>query len=470
MSSCLKSEKDFSFEKEGDICFRNSGIELKFDKHMYCKVYNRGNSISLNDINREEELTKPSYFIAIDGEELTDFSVDYDNIDVESIETAFGLGKRMVLTGIAVCSDSTRIEKTLRIELYENYPDIAVSSASYKNLGASDMVIEMDYSNYYRLDATQVDPGDQPFDFWSFQGASIAWGLDYIFKIEDGFEQENWMGVQPETKTGGGVPLADLWNHTSGMAIAHLETRPQLVSLPVKVELDKRVSMAVLNRDHHTISPGESYQTLQTAVMVHSKDFFDPLSTYSKLLADLGQKQDKPSEEAHEAIWCGWGYLTDFTLDDIYGTLPKLKELGIKWVVIDDRWWDKYGDWNIRDYTFPGGEEQIKEFVDSLHNQGFKVKIWWAPTPVQPEKMVSWGGSVDPGSAQIVKDHPEWLIMDKDGNYPRDCRDMYQFCPAVPEVQEYMKELTTRFIGDWGFDGHKLDAYYVVPPCYNPEH
>ncbi|MBK6281524.1 MAG: alpha-galactosidase [Draconibacterium sp.] len=167
-------------------------------------------------------------------------------------------------------------------------------------------------------------------------------------------------------------------------------------------------------------------------------------------------------------VWLG--YQTDFTLNDIYGTLPKLKELGIKWVVIDDRWWDKYGDWNLRKYTFPGGEKQVKQFVDSLHNQGFKVKIWWAPTPVQPEEIINFGGSVEPGEAMVVKNHPEWLIMDEEGNYPRDCRDMYQLCPAVPEVQEYMKTLTTRFIKDWGFDGHKLDAYYVVPPCFNPAH
>jgi alpha-galactosidase len=47
---------------------------------------------------------------------------------------------------------------------------------------------------------------------------------------------------------------------------------------------------------------------------------------------------------------------------------------------------------------------------------------------------------------------------------------MYQLCPAVPEVHEYLKALTTRFIRDWGFDGHKLDAFYVVQPCYNPAH
>ena len=468
--SCQRAEKDFSIEKNGDIWFRNSGIELKFDKQMYCQVYKRSGATTFIPENIQESPHRPSHFIVIDGEELRDFSVDYESIGLEAIHTVFGNGRKMKLSGMAVCQDGTQISKTLEIELYDDYPDVAISSASYKNMGSSQKLIEKEYSNHYELDATLVSPEVAAYDFWSFQGASLAWGLDYIIKIKKDFDQENWMGVQPDTKTGGGVPLVDLWNQSSGMAIAHLETRPQMVSLPVKVEPDHRVSMAVLTQANHILEPGKSYQSLTTAVMVHSGDFFDPLSNYSALMAKLGQEQQKPSEEAHEAIWCGWGYLTDFSLDDIYGTLPKLKELGIKWVVIDDRWWDKYGDWNIRDFTFPGGEEQIKGFVDSLHSQGFKVKIWWAPTPAQPENMVSWGGSVDPGSAQVVKDHPEWLIMDEDGNYPRDCRDMYQFCPSVPEVQEYMKELTSRFIGDWGFDGHKLDAYYVVPPCYNPEH
>ena len=30
--------------------------------------------------------------------------------------------------------------------------------------------------------------------------------------------------------------------------------------------------------------------------------------------------------------------------------------------------------------------------------------------------------------------------------------------------------IARRFIGDWGFDGHKLDYAYSVPACYNPRH
>ncbi|NOY37292.1 MAG: hypothetical protein GXO83_06920 [Chlorobi bacterium] len=471
-SSCTKPGIDFSFKPGSYIWFRNSGIELRFDSNMYCKVYYnyKGVRNTLNDVNSGGVLSKPTHFIVVNGKEVKCFKVNYDHLKPEPVSTEFGTGKKLVLKGIADGPDGIRIEKTLSVELYDKYPDIAITYVEYKNTGVSDLIINRDYCNNFRMDASLVDPDVHSYDFWSFQGASIAWGLDYIIKIKDGFKRDNWMGVHPKTKTGGGVPLVDLWTKKMGMAIAHLETKPQLVSFPVEVEPDQKVSMAIRKDINEKLSPEESYKTLKSVVIAHSLDYFDPLSIYSKLMADLGVEKKKPSGEAYEAIWCGWGYLTDFTTDDIYKTLPKLKELGIHWVVIDDRWWDKYGDWNLRDYTFPGGEKQVKEFVDSLHHQGFKVKIWWAPTPVQPAEINSFGGSVDPGMAQVMRDHPDWLIMDKDGNYPRDCRDMVQLCPAVPEVQEYMKQLTTRFIKDWGFDGHKLDAYYVVPPCYNPEH
>jgi alpha-galactosidase len=470
LTSCSQRRKEFSYTENGDIWIRSAGISLKFDKNMYCTLFFPDDNIQMNENQPGSESSKPTHFITINGEELKDFAVDYNAIEFEPVDTEFGKGNRLTLKGTAEKKDEFRIEKTLFVELYENYSDAVVTMASYKNTGDKDISIDKEYSCWFRMDASLMTAENKPNDFWSFQGSSLNWGVDYIFKIDEGFFQENYMGVQPLTKTGGGVPMVDLWTRDAGLAIANLETKPRLISFPVQAEADNRVTMSVCRPVDSIIKPGQAFSTYQTAAIAHQLDFYNPLETYTKLLADKGLKRSTPSAEAHEAIWCGWGYLTDFTLDDIYGTLPKLKELGIKWIVIDDRWWDRYGDWNPRAYTFPGGEKQVKEFVDSVHNQGFKIQIWWAPTPVQPEKMISWGGSVDPGMANVVKEHPEWLIMDKDGNYPRDCRDMYQLCPGVPEVQEYMKQLTTRFIKDWGFDGHKLDAYYVVPPCYNPAH
>ncbi len=468
--SCTRKARDFSYENGGEIWFRNAGISLKFDKNMYCSVFGTNTDYPMNEALPSDSLSKPTHFLIIKGKEVKDFVVDYNHISVETIETTLGKGKRLFINGTAEKEDQYKIQKTLIVEYFDRYPDVAITSATYKNLGKSDLTIDEEHSCCFRMNASLFNAESRPYDFWSFQGSSLAWGIDYIFRIDSVFKQKNYMGVQPVTKTGGGVPMVDLWTQKAGLAVALLDTTPRLVSFPVETGSDKRVILSMCHEVNQTLKPGESLQTFQTALLAHHLDYFDPLSTYARMLADMGLKRKKTSEEAYEAIWCGWGYLTDFTLSDIYGTLPKLKEMGIHWVVIDDRWWDRYGDWNPRDYTFPEGGKQVRQFVDSLHNQGFKIQIWWAPTPVQPEKMLSWNGSVDPGIADVAKNHPDWLIMDKEGNFPRDCRDMYQLCPSVPAVQEYLKQLTTRFIKDWGFDGHKLDAYYVVPPCYNPAH
>ena len=72
--------------------------------------------------------------------------------------------------------------------------------------------------------------------------------------------------------------------------------------------------------------------------------------------------------------------------------------------------------------------------------------------------------------SDVVREHPEWLILDKNGHHARMTRDLAVLCPAVPEVQQYYKRLTETFIRDWDFDGSKLDNIYTVPECHNPAH
>ena len=53
----------------------------------------------------------------------------------------------------------------------------------------------------------------------------------------------------------------------------------------------------------------------------------------------------------------------------------------------------------------------------------------------------------------------------------RIVRGLSVLCPAVPEVREHHRRLVRRFIGEWGFDGHKLDAVFTMPrACHNPRH
>jgi alpha-galactosidase len=106
--------------------------------------------------------------------------------------------------------------------------------------------------------------------------------------------------------------------------------------------------------------------------------------------------------------------------------------------------------------------------VDDFHKQGELVQLWWLPLGVE-DGQGRWESHKYIVS-KIVKEHPEWLILDKNGKHGRITRDLAALCPAVPEVQAYYKKLTEKFIRDWGFDGSKLDNIYTVPMCYNPAH
>jgi len=147
-------------------------------------------------------------------------------------------------------------------------------------------------------------------------------------------------------------------------------------------------------------------------------------------------------------------------------TIPKLKELGIHWATLDDRWFNNYGDWQPRTDTFAGGA--IRKMVKEFHSQGVKVQIWWLPLAVEDGRYKY--GDHKYALSDVVKDHPDWLVLDEHGKPARMTRNLATLCPAVPEVREYYKKLTERFVREWDFDGHKLDNIYAVPKCYNPKH
>ena len=94
-----------------------------------------------------------------------------------------------------------------------------------------------------------------------------------------------------------------------------------------------------------------------------------------------GLKRPTTNSEDYAVAWCGWGYLADVTPAQMLGTIPKLKEFGIHWATLDDRWFNNYGDWQPRSDTFPDGE--IQKMVQQFHQQGIKVQLWWLPLAVE---------------------------------------------------------------------------------------
>ncbi len=467
-SGCVSHETNVSsaqleVKKGKAVVFSNSQLELEFNNRMACKIRYTDKKMSLNVTN---DSSLPTHYLILSNKILSDFTLDYDNIKTGNSLTESGPATQLILKGV---NKETGLIKKLFITLYDKYPGTLSWRASYSNESNHALLIKKSVSDYFMLDASLVDKDQQPNDMWTYQGIAYDWGMDYMFPLKSGFHRENYTGIQPASRMGGGVPLMDCWTREMGIAITHLEKKPLLLSFPIEVTGKGQTLVSIQDSLEKELAPGETYTTIRTAVITHKLDFFNPLATYASLMKDQGLSMPKPSPETYEPFWCGWGYESDFTLAQIYGTLPKIKELGFKWVVIDDRWFDRYGDWNPRKEIFPGGEKQMKQLVDSIHKFGLLAKIWWTPTLAQPDAPPPGGKwpSHSPGMSDVVRQHPDWLVVDQHGNYPRCPRNMYFLNASLPAVQEHVRQLTRKFIEEWGFDGHKLDAYWVEPPSYD---
>ena len=158
-----------------------------------------------------------------------------------------------------------------------------------------------------------------------------------------------------------------------------------------------------------------------------------------------------------EASWCAWGYGRKFTISEILGTIDKVKELGIKWVTIDDGYQIAEGDWDLNRKRFPNGDADMKMMVDAIHKAGLKAQLWWAPL------------AADPG-CKFVREHPDAIIHNKEGK-PQNISwwDSWYLSPVDKDVIEETERLVTKFIGEYGFDGLKLDGQQMnaVPLDYS---
>jgi len=402
--------------------------------------------------------------VTVAGKAVHDFALDLNKAAITNVTGKLGtLGKRVDVTGH---STSTGLDETLSVEVYDDFPTMALVTASFRNAGSKDVALDRVSLQEHRFNAKLADAKVAAHQLWSFMGASFDWGQDEILQLPLHFSRPNVMGAVVKDGAGGGIPVNAFWTGSVGEAIGHVETLPLVLSLPVSVAADQRINTSLTLDAKTTLKPGDSFATPRSFVAVYHGDFYEPLRVYSLALQKEGWTLAKPNDQDYGIAWCGWGYEFNVTPAQMLNTVPKLKEMGIKWATLDDRWFTTYGDWDPRPETFPG--DSIKKMTADFHKEGIYSQLWWYPL-VAEDGHGKWESHKYIVS-KVVKDHPDWLVLGKDGKPARVFRGLAVLCPSLPEVQEYYRKLTEKFIGEWGFDGHKLDNIYTVPACYNPKH
>jgi len=423
-----------------------------------------GKSLTLDDAD-----VKPGQRVSVGGKEVLDLAFDLSQAKISAAGGKLGpSGKHIEVAGR---STSSGLVEKLAVEVYDDFPSVALASASFQNTGSHDLPIDAISIVARSLNATLSDSQAAPYQMWSFHGASIKSGKDDVLPLTKKFSQENPFGAPVETgddlgRVGGGIPVVAFWTRSVGEALGHVETFPLALSVPVKTQANGHVNAAVRFSANTTLKPGETYSTPRTFVAVYSGDYYEPLSLWSKMVDREGLSRPANNDENYAISWCGWGYESNVTPKQMVDTIPKLKELGIHWATLDDRWFNNYGDWQPRPDTFPDGS--IQTMIKDFHDHGIKVQIWWLP--LAAENGQGHYGDHKYVLSNVVKEHPDWLVLDRSGKPALMARNLPTLCPAVPEVQAYYKRLTERFIKDWDFDGHKLDNIFSTPLCYNLKH
>ncbi len=451
----------------GPITIRTSTAEFRLlpSGYLQALLLQNGKSLTIDDPQSSSGNTLVS-----DGKELRDFALDLEHPKIgDASGRLAGQGKRIEVTGKS--SSLPELEETVAIEVYDNFPNVALSSISFKNNGSKEILVHGAMTQQHVFNSSLTDSQAPPYSMWSFHGSSEAWGKDDVMRITDKFARANPMQVvmhNDENRTGGGIPVVALWTGSVGEAIGHAEVVPVKMSLPVKTGTDGRVTASVAIESDTKLQPGQNFATPLTFVSVFHGDFYEALRLYSRMLQVRGLSLAHPNDADYEANWCGWGYEMDFTPKQMIDTIPKLKQLGFKWATLDAGWFRARGDWEPRSDTFPGNS--LQKVVKAYHDAGIRITLWWIPLVTEDGRGKDILNHRPYQTANVVKAHPDWLILDKNGKPARATADLGALCPALPEVQQYYKKLTEKFIREWDFDGHKLDFSYTVPACYNPKH
>ena len=443
-SASLSSVGRFASAADAPAQVGDAMLNLEFDSSLRSRVLARqGDGFHpLTDFDASETLR------LADGTRIDHFR--FLEQGSQPVENVHGRGTRHVLKGLA----AEGIEKEISIHLYDRHPGFALVRVSYRNAGTAAVALQSWTNGAHVL---KPAPGGA-LDYWSFSGASYVDRRDWVQQLHDGFNQRNFMGMNAPDY-GGGTPVVDVWRRDCGLAVGHVETVPKLVALPLTVTT-AGARVAVECSHAMRLAPGEGFATFETFVAAHRGDFFTTLGTYRQVLAERGMPQAKIPAPAYEPVWCGWGYEHDFTVDQVLGTLPKARELGIGWAVLDDGWQTALGDWYLDPKKFPHGDADMIALVKTIKDQSMRPRLWVAPLAAEP-------------GTDLLRDHPDLLLLDKVGT-PQDVTgwDSLILCPAYPKTVERTKALVRKIMGDWGYEGLKIDGQHLngVAPCYNPAH
>ena len=175
--------------------------------------------------------------------------------------------------------------------------------------------------------------------------------------------------------------------------------------------------------------------------------FADTVRDCTRWIAERnGLMEASVPEAAFDPLYSTWyAYLQDVRAGELEDEAREAASLGMKTMILDDGWqkmdsvsfYSATGDWMPVPSRFP----DMKAHVAAVHNAGLKYMLWLAVPYIGDESKV-W---------DRFKDKVLFIRGDKSPGR------IAVLDPRFPEVREYLIRTYERVVGEWDFDGVKLD-------------
>ena len=173
-------------------------FELRASGYLRGRLLKGGQQLTLDD--PQEEPAGSGDLLTSGGVPVRFGAPDFRKAKVTELRRGIGpRGKRIEVTGSA-----TGLEKVLALEVYDDFPQAAFLTVTYRNTGKGPVRLDRITLQRHRLSAALTDRQAAPYDMWSFQGSSNKWGADDVMSLRKGFSQPNLVGVATPTGMGGG--------------------------------------------------------------------------------------------------------------------------------------------------------------------------------------------------------------------------------------------------------------------------
>jgi len=265
---------------EGEVWFHNSLVQLRFDRELYSGVFlksRHGKLLSLSHNPPDPNLAKPSHYIVVKEGEILDFFIDYQNIGLSEIQTNYGSGKRLQISGYGKSPRGILIEKVIFVELYNAYPDTAIIWATYRNKDSKkSILVTKIVNNFFRMDASLTNPNADRHNLYYDQNGQHFYGQDSPQLFHLGFHRI----ISVDSNDFSHVAT---WNPLIGMILTAQPTNYSLM-LPVKVASDQRVEVSFEYMINKVLGPEEVLSSSKGFIMVHSDSYRSAFDRQLKML------------------------------------------------------------------------------------------------------------------------------------------------------------------------------------------